>query len=151
MFLAESSSSSRIERIQCLGEFIETMKTSGRQLVEKFIPDRQAHYSDLAQLPNAIGIVIAQHESWMRSAVRGGVRMALALMQMHYTTAESWRLATGIPKDYTEAQRTSIFDSVKGYASKIARMVSTSTFYPEAEIPDTPEEDDEEDDESTEE
>jgi len=129
VFSAESSSSSRIERIRYLGEFIEAMKTFGRQLVEKFIPDRQTHYSDLAQLPNAIDIIIAQHESWMRSAVRGGVRMALALMQMHYTTTESWRLATGIPQHYTEAQRASIFDSVKGYASKIARMVSTSTFY----------------------
>ena len=58
---------------------------------------RYAHASNLAQLPNAIDIIIAQHESWMKSAVRGGVRMALALMQMHYTTAESWRLATGIP------------------------------------------------------
>ena len=114
--------------------------------MEKLIPDWHTHYSDLAQLPNAIDIIIAQHESWMKSAVRGGVRMALALMQMHYTTAESWRLATGIPAEYIEAQRASIFDSVKGWTSKIARMVSTSTFYPEAEIPTTPEEPEEEDD-----
>ena len=70
--------------------------------------------------------------------------MALALMQMHYTTAASWRLAIGIPQDYTESQRASIFESVKGWASKIARMVSTSTFYPEAEIPATPKEPEEE-------
>ena len=62
-----------------------------------------------AQLPTAIDIIIAQYDIWMRSAARGGVRMALGLMQMHYTTAESWRLATGIPQDYTEAQRVSIF------------------------------------------
>ena len=115
--------------------------------MEKLIQDRHSHYADLAQLPNAIDIIIAQHESWMKSAIRGGVRMALALMKMHYTTAESWRLATGIPQEYTEAQRAGIFDSVKGWASKIARMVSTSTFYPEAVIPTTPEDPEEEDDE----
>ena len=72
-------------------------------------------------------------------------------MQMHYTTAESWRLATGIPTEYTEAERTNIFDSVKGWASKIARMVSVSTFYPEAEIPTTPEEPEDDDEEESEE
>ena len=75
--------------------------------------------------------------------------MALALMHMHYTTTESWSLATGIPLEYTKAERTSIFDSVKGYATKIGRMVSTSTFYPEVECPATPEEPAEEEEESS--
>ena len=87
----------------------------------------------------------------MKSAVRGGVRMDLALMHMHYTTAESWRLATGFPQEYTEAQRASIFESVKGYDTKIGWMVSTSTFYPEADCPATPEEPAEEEEESSEE
>ena len=65
--------------------------------------------------------------------------MALGVMQMHYPSAKSWRLATGIPQGYSDAERVKIFDSVKGFASKIARMVSLTTFYPEAEIPSTPE------------
>ena len=119
--------------------------------MEKIIPDRQSHYSDLIQLPNALDIAVAQYDVWMRSAARGGVRMALGLMQIHYTTAESWRLATGIPSEYTETEMNNIFDSVKGWASKIARMVSVSTFYPEAEIPTTPEEPEDDDEEGSEE
>ena len=57
--LAETSASSRIELIKYLGEFIEAMKTSGKTLVEKLIPDRHTHYSDLAQLPSAMDIIIA--------------------------------------------------------------------------------------------
>ena len=143
--------SSRIERICFLGEFVESLKVSGRALVVKFNPARQAHYSDLSQLPNAIDIVIAQQESWMKSAVRGGVRTALALMHMHYTIAKSWRLAKGIPQEITKAERTSIFDSVKGYATKIGQMVSTLTFYPEDECPATPEDPADEEEESSEE
>ena len=81
--------------------------------------------------------------------------MALGLMQMHYPSAKSWRLATGIPQGYTDTKRAEIFEFVKGFCSKIARMVFISTFYPEAEIPATPEEpsdeDDEDDDEQDEE
>ena len=40
VFSAENSVSSRIERIRNLGEFIETMKTSGKLLVEKLIQGR---------------------------------------------------------------------------------------------------------------
>ena len=101
---AEESAPSRIERIRTLGEFIEALKVSGRKLVEKIIPERQSHYSDLIQLPNALDIAVAQYDVWMHSAARGGVRMALGLMQMHYTTAESWRLATSIPSEYTEIE-----------------------------------------------
>ena len=119
--------------------------------MEKFIPDRQAHYSDLSLLPNANDIVIAQQESWMKSAVRGGIHMSLALMHMHYTTAESWHFAMEIPQEIAEAERTTIFDSVKGYATKIGQMVSTLTFYPEDECPATPEDPADEEEESSEE
>ena len=74
-FSAETSASSRIERIKTLGEFIEALKVSGRKIVEKIIPDRQSHYIDLIQLPNALDIVVAQYDIWMHSAACGGVRM----------------------------------------------------------------------------
>ena len=76
----------------------------------------------------------------MKSVVHGRVRMALSLMHMHYTTAESWHLVAGIPQEITKVERTSIYNLVKGYATKIGWMVSTSTFYPEADCPATPEE-----------
>ena len=65
--------------------------------------------------------------------------MALGLMKIHYPSAKPWRLCIGIRQAYSEAERAEIFESVKGFASKIARMVSTTTFYPEEEIPATPE------------
>lgn len=104
------------------------MKSSGRRLVNKLLPDQKEKYSDVGQLPTAIDEAIAQRQSWMQFCAQGGMRMALGLMKMHYPATKPWRLGTGIPQGYSNTERAEIFETVKGFASKIARMVSTTTF-----------------------
>ena len=76
--------------------------------------------------------------------------MDLGLMKMNYPSTKPWHLGIGIPQGYTDTERANIFESVKGFASKIGRMLSTTTFYPEAKIPATPEEPIDEEDEDDE-
>ena len=149
LFAVKNDPTPRIDRIRAFEEFVETMKKSGRRLVSKLLSDQKDKYSDIVELPAAIEEVISQRQTWVPSGVRGGVHMALGLMKMHYPSAKPWRLGTGIPQAYSETERAEIFESFKGFASKIARMVSTTTFYPEEEIlatPENPSDSDEDDD-----
>ena len=80
--------------------------------------------------------------------------MTLGLMKAHYPDAKAWRVASGFPlekEDGTpleEKDRKAILHSISGYASKIGRMVSLTTFFKEVLCPPTPVQSDDEGEEA---
>ena len=60
--VVENDPTPRIERIRAFGEFIESMKTSGRRLVSKFLLDQKDKFFDIVELPAAINEVISQRK-----------------------------------------------------------------------------------------
>ena len=66
------------------------------------------------------------------------------LEEKDYPEAEAWRVMAGFPlekEDGTpleEKDRKAILHSVSGYASKVAKMVSLTTFLKEVPCPPTP-------------
>ena len=153
----DDPSQKRIEKINAFGEFLTGIRSSDKKFIVKFFPEKKKEYSDISHLSEALVEAVTHHDDKLRSAARGGAKMALGLMMSHFPDAECWRLGTGVPRSLPSEKVAELFDSVKGYATKIANMVSLTTYYPAEEIPKTLEdvggvdgEEDEEDYEDTE-
>lgn len=93
----------------------------------------------MVHIPEALNKAVAVYDDRLRSAARGGSKTTLGLMLCHYPEAEAWRLGTGIPGSLEPDVVSGYFDTIKGFATKIANMVNISTFFPEEAIPKTPE------------
>ena len=139
-----------MDKINALGEFLAEIRTSGKKFIVKFFPEKKKALADVFDLPDALDEAVAHQDEKLRSAARGGAKTTLGLMMCHFPDAECWRLGTGVPQSLASEKVSEIFNSVKGYATKIANMVSLSTYFPAEEIPKTPEDgvsnDEEEDD-----
>jgi len=135
----DDPSKTRIDKINAFGEFLTGIRSSGKKFIVKFFPEKKKEYSDISHLSEALGEAVARHDDKLLSAARGGEKTALGLMMCHFPDVECWRLGTGVPQSLPSEKVAEFFDSVKGYATKIANMVSLTTYFPAEEIPKTPE------------
>ena len=92
------------------------------------------------------GQAIDNFDERLRSSARGGPKMAMGLMMVHYPDAEPWRVASGFPEAkedgslLTPEDERAIMSSVAGYACKVANMVSLSAIFKDVPALPSPEE-----------
>ena len=144
----------RLDRILEVGELIPKILSSGKELAEKFFPGNPEPPVNLASLEAELAEAVSFFDERLRSSARGGAKTALGFMMAHYPEAEAWRIASGFPLEKEDGSpldnqdRKKILHSVSGYASKIANMVSLTTFFKEVSCPPTPTQSDDEGEEA---
>ena len=143
-FVHDLSAENRLDRILEVGELIPKILSSGKKLVEKFFPGNPESLTDLAGLAAELDEATSFFDEQLRSSAHGGTKTVLHLMMAHYPETEAWRIASGFPLEKEDGtplddqDRRKILQSVSGYASKVATMVSLTTIFKEVSCPPTP-------------
>ena len=89
---------------------------------------------DLETLPEALERATQRHDDALRSAARGGAKVALALTAAWYPDADIRQLTEFMPTEDGNDQPidvAQVLSSVQGYATRVANMVDIRKFYKE--------------------
>lgn len=132
----------RLTRIHQLAGLLDKLTTGVQKFVGRINPDRVTDAVSVADLPALFGDNVEAYEERIRSAIRGGAKVTLDLLMAHYPEVEAGRVAAGFPRKSRNGDaidENKVLQSVSGYASKIAKSVSTNATVPEEPCPPTPE------------
>ena len=133
------SNENKLARIQGLGEFVSDISRVRRTFIRKLFPKKDPEKTAVEDVPELMREVAKGQEGRLRSAIRGGARIVLALMLAHYRTTKPACLASGMPSTTRAEESTCLFTEVFGYATHISDMVNVETHFeavPCLEIPD---------------
>ena len=126
--------SPRLARILKVGEMITNIISAGQAFAAKFYPGEGSDPVVLDAVPELLKKAAEEREALLRSAARGGAKVALALCKAWYAEADMHQVTEFMP---TEDENGDAIDSkevmasVAGYATRVANMVDLNVFYKE--------------------
>ena len=123
----------RLDRILKLGEITTRLAGAGKAFAAKFFPG-VGDPVDVEALPELLEKATQRHDDKLRSAARGGAKVALALTAAWYPDADIRQLTEFMPTEDDNDQPidvAQVLASVQGYATRVANMVDIRKFYKE--------------------
>ena len=124
-------SSSRLERILQVGEIISATTTAAKTFAAKFFPSN-SNPVDLDQTASMLTRATEEHDNVLRSAARGGVKVALAMLWAWYPEINMHMATEYMPEADEQGHaidQRALISSVSGYASRLADMVNIGVFH----------------------
>ena len=124
-------SSSRLERILQVGEVISAIAAATKMFAAKFFSGNSDHV-DLDRTASMLTRATEEHDNVLRSAARGGVKVALAMLWAWYPEINMHTATEYMPEADEQGNaidRRELISSVSGYASCLSDMVNIGVFY----------------------
>ena len=121
-------SSSRLERVLQVGEIISAIATAAKLFAAKFFPSNSDSV-DLDQTASMLTRAAEQHNNVLRSAARGDVKVALAMLWSWYPEINMHTATEYMPEADEQGNaidRRELISSISGYATRLAAMVNRS-------------------------
>ena len=87
------STYSRLARILRVGELLGRLYVTDKELIANYCPVTYEKISSILDLPEPIECCAKEWFDRLRSAARGGAKMALGLMMAHYPDIKIWRVS----------------------------------------------------------
>lgn len=131
----------RLSRLRECGKLIGNVFKAGLEAICKIFPAFRESVMTLAQLePELCGLNI-ELEDRLRSAARGGAKYALGMVMAWHPEMKIYRVTRSMPdcdEDGEPLNEEAIFNSVRGYATRVAKHVDLSIYYRETAVPPRP-------------
>ena len=124
----------RLARILKIGEIVTQIVGAGKSFAAKFYPGEDGDPVIFDALPELLEKATAEHDNILRSAARGGAKLALAMTAAWYPEADIHQVTEYFPTEDENNQAIVMQDvlrSVHGYATRVANMVDIRKFYKE--------------------
>ena len=124
----------RLARILKVGEIVNQIVGAGKAFAAKFYPGEDGDPVTFDALPELLEKATAEHDNTLRSAARGGAKLALAMTAAWYPEADIHQVTEYFPTEDENNQAIVMQDvlrSVRGYATRVANMVDIRKFYKE--------------------
>lgn len=124
----------RLARILKIGEIVNQIVGAGKTFAAKFYPGEDGDPVIFDALPELLEKATAEHDNTLRSAARGGAKLALAMTAAWYPEADIHQVTEYFPTEDENNQAIVMQDvlrSVRGYATRVANMVDIRKFYKE--------------------
>jgi hypothetical protein len=134
--------------LEC-GEIVSGLYAAGRDVVANIFPKQLPQVTNTSNLLPLLQNCVPEVVERLRSAARGGAKLALGLVRGHYPEVNMWRVIKCFPakdRDGNELVKEKVYASVSGFASAVAEMVDLSIFFSKRPVPPRP--DDVSDDEA---
>ena len=115
-------SSSRLERVLQVGEIISAIAAAAKTFAAKFFPGNSDPI-DLDQTASMLTRATEEHNNVLRSAARGGVKVALAMLWAWYPEIKMHTATEYMPEADEQGNaidRREQISSVSGYATRLA-------------------------------
>ena len=112
------------------GEIISSIATTARTFATKFFPGNNDPV-DLDQMASMLTRASEEHDNVLRSAARGGVKVALAMLWAWYPEINMHTATEYMPEADEQGHaidKRALISSVSGYASRLAGMVNIRVF-----------------------
>ena len=122
---------SRLDRMLQVGEIISSIANAARTFAAKFFPGNTESV-DLDQTASMLTQASEEHDNVLRSAARGGVKVALAMLWAWYPEINMHTATEYMPEVDEQGQaidQRALVSSVSGYASRLAGMVNIDVFH----------------------
>jgi hypothetical protein len=126
--------SPRLARILKLGEVVTRLAGLGQAFAAKTFPGEDSDPVDIETLPDLLEKAISSHDEQLRSAARGGAKIALALTKAWYPEADIRQLTEYMPSEDENGEAIElpqVLAAVQGYATRVANMVDIRKFFKE--------------------
>jgi len=117
-----------------IGEIVNQIVGAGKSFAAKFYPGEDGDPVIFDALPELLEKATAEHDNTLRSAARGGAKLALAMTAAWYPEADIHQVTEYFPTEDENSQTIVMQDvlrSVRGYATRVANMVDIRKFYKE--------------------
>jgi hypothetical protein len=117
-----------------IGEIVNQIVGAGKSFAAKFYPGEDGDPVIFDALPELLEKATAEHDNTLRSAARGGAKLALAMTAAWYPEADIHQVTEYFPTEDENSQAIVMQDvlrSVRGYATRVANMVDIRKFYKE--------------------
>ena len=114
-----------------MGEVISSIATAAKTFATKFFPDNNDSV-DLDQTVSMLTWASEEHDNVLRSAARGGIKVALAMLWAWYPEINMHTATEYMPDEDEQGQaidQRALVSSVSGYASRLAGMVNIDVFH----------------------
>ena len=114
-----------------VGEIISSIANAARTFAAKFFPGNTDSV-DLDQTASMLTRATEEHDNVLRSAARGGVKVALAMLWAWYPEINMHTATEYMPEADEQGNaidRRELISSVSGYASRLADMVNIGVFH----------------------
>ena len=114
-----------------VGEIISSIANAARTFAAKFFPGNTDSV-DLDQTASMLTRATEEHDNMLRSAARGGVKVALAMLWAWYPKINMNMAMEYMPEedDHGNAiDHGELISSVSGYATRLANMVNIGVFH----------------------
>ena len=124
-------SSSRLDQILRMGEIISATATAAKAFAAKFFPGNSDPI-DLDQTASILTRATKEHDNVLRSAARGGVKVALAMLCAWYLEINMHMATEYMPVEDEHGNAINpkeFMASVSGYATRLANLVNIGVFY----------------------
>ena len=122
---------SRLDRMLQVGEVISSIANAARTFAAKFFPGNTDSV-DLDQTASMLTRATEEHDNVLRSAARGGVKVALAMLWAWYPEINMHTATEYMPEVDEQGNaidQRALISSVSGYASRLAGMVNLGVFH----------------------
>lgn len=126
--------SPRLARILKVGEIVNQLVGVGKAFAAKFFPGAGSDPVDFEALPELLGRVTTAYDGQLRSAARGGAKVALALTAAWYPEGNIRQVTEFMPTEDENGQPivlSKVLAAVQGYATRVANMVDIQKFHKE--------------------
>ena len=114
-----------------VGEIISSIATAAKTFAAKFFPGNDDSV-DLDQTASMLTRASEEHDNVLRSAARGGVKVALAMLWAWYPEINMHTATEYMPEADEQGHaidQKALISSVSGYASRLADMVNIGVFH----------------------
>ena len=124
----------RLACILKIGKIVNQIVGAGKAFAAKFYPGEDGDPINFDALPDLLEKAATEHDGTLRSAARGGAKLALAMTAAWYPEADIHQVTEYFATEDENNQAIvmqDVLQSVRGYATRVANMVDIRKFYKE--------------------
>ena len=132
----------RLDLLLECGEMVMKMHSSALALTLDIFPKLKGKIKGFVDLLPSFEACHAEMVERLRSAARGGCKIALGLAKAHHPEINLWRVTKCMPTKDGNGKKvvpSAIYSAVSGFATHVADMVPIDTFFERKEMPPRPE------------